>query len=338
MLSKLLPFLAYLHFVAAISRSRPHVSYISQRSTSHSHCQQRRQIHKDQVLRLSFSLSIPNSVVDSAATHLQSISDPGLESFGQHWTMIQVNSWFASAPHQVRDLVHWLKESHILYENLALDVDHLVLDIEKRGAEKLLSTTFTEFICGANSYVFSDTYHLPESVACHVDFVTATKRKKKSPRRVKRHKAVSSVGATNSQRPKKARQVDCFKYTTPDCLRILYGIPSSTMSPHPNNSIGIYLSDWLSWRGDDLDQFFGDFQPDLVTHRPLMLPIDGGYRNPDLGSLPFHLEANLDFGLSMALSDPVPVTDIQVRALDVQLKDYDLIGLNLCGIRLILFR
>lgn len=300
---------------SASTFSESHVPYEPHLSESSS-CFTRKIVHQDQKIRVAFSLSIPRVVEDSAALHLQNIADPQSGDFAKHWTSRQVDSLFASDPHRVRDVTRWLEESKDVIGNLVFDVDYLMFDIACGNAEKLLRTKYNECWCGSRNYLCSSTYYLPKSIAKHVDLVTAEFRFRETglaSHLKKRMHAPPRNGARNSKLKNTRRQVDCFKYTTPECLRLLYGIPFSSTPSHPNNSIGVYASDWLTWIGEDLDQFFGDFQPSLISHRPVMLPINGGFRDATLKSLPFHMEPNLDFGFSMALVDPLPVIDIQVR-------------------------
>lgn len=97
--------------------------------------------------------------------------------------------------------------------------------------------------------------------------------------------------------------VNCDKYTGPSCLRELRNIPKGT-NPHPNNSFGIYQPVWLTWLPEDLDQFFGLFEPELKGERPVLEPIDGGYTQTDYKMLPFNVEPDLDFEYAMALTAP----------------------------------
>ncbi|KAM7217953.1 Peptidase S8/S53 domain containing protein [Rhypophila decipiens] len=112
-------------------------------------------------------------------------------------------------------------------------------------------------------------------------------------------------------------QIPCHQQTTPACLRSVYHIPDSDNASHPSNSLGIHIPSWLTWLPEDLDTFFGKFMPDLVGQRPVMAPINGGYQNLDVKMEPFNLEANLDFEYAMALTHPLPVTNIQVGSHDL---------------------
>ncbi|KAK4120474.1 subtilisin-like protein [Parathielavia appendiculata] len=102
----------------------------------------------------------------------------------------------------------------------------------------------------------------------------------------------------------------------PDARRWLYHIPARD-TWHPNNLLGIFLPAWSTWLPQDLDAFFGRFQPESVGRRPLISAINGGYRQFDSQIDPFNLVANLDFEYAMALTHPLPVTNIQVGERDL---------------------
>ncbi|KAG6011542.1 hypothetical protein E4U54_008031, partial [Claviceps lovelessii] len=303
-------------FACAFPQS--HVAYEPHLSSAS--CSVRNAVHGERLIRLIFSLSIPHGVEDSAVTILQELSDPESTKFAQHWTTRQINRLFASDPQQVREVTRWLQESSVAIKKWSLDVDHLLLDITSRNAQKLLHTTLHECVCGSRPYICSDTYHLPRHISGHIDHVTAqlhpSDTETHSPSSQRRKGIATAENINRAARlaaKKPSRKVDCFKYTTPDCLRLLYGIPSPSASEkaHPNNSIGIYAPDWSTWLGRDLDLFFGDFQPNLVSRRPVLLPINGGYRDETLENSNFFIEPNLDFGYSMSLVEPLHVTDIQ---------------------------
>ncbi|KAG5984638.1 hypothetical protein E4U55_003859 [Claviceps digitariae] len=314
MFSRVLLLLVFLRLIAC-AFPESHVAYESHLPTAS--CSPRNTLRGERLIRLIFSLSIPHNVVDSAAKILQDISDPESGRFAQHWTTREVNDLFASDSEQVRAVTQWLQDSpDVVIKRWSLDVDHLLVDITSRNAGKLLHTTFSKCICGTRPYICSDTYHLPKHISNHIDHVTAqfhpSERRERRHPSSQRKKPENRAASLAAKKP--SRQVDCFKYTTPDCLRLLYGIPSTsaTEKAHPNNSIGIYATDWETWLGRDLDLFFGDFQPNMVSRRPAMLPIDGGYRDETLDNLIFLMEPNLDFGYSMSLVGPLTVTDIQV--------------------------
>ncbi|RGP66721.1 subtilisin [Fusarium sporotrichioides] len=111
--------------------------------------------------------------------------------------------------------------------------------------------------------------------------------------------------------PPKPLPADCFEKTTVPCLRALYGIPDD-IQPHLNNSFGVFETSWFSWRPEDLEMFFAEYQENLVGHRPIVDAINGGYLQWNLSFPTFYLEPNLDFQYAMALTSPQNVTNVQV--------------------------
>jgi tripeptidyl-peptidase-1 len=103
----------------------------------------------------------------------------------------------------------------------------------------------------------------------------------------------------------------CSEYITPECLRAIYGIPRGNTS-HPNNTFGIFQTTWSSWLPNDLDAFFSQFSPSLISKRPVIAPIDGGYLQDSYQISFFNQEADFDFEYAMSLTAPQVVTNYEV--------------------------
>ncbi|TGJ88447.1 hypothetical protein E0Z10_g268 [Xylaria hypoxylon] len=95
----------------------------------------------------------------------------------------------------------------------------------------------------------------------------------------------------------------CDTYMTPDCIRLLYGIPKGT-TKHADNKMGIFQSLSEHYTQQDLDNFFWAFTDNIPngTH-PELLSVDGGEGATtelyDAGT-----EANLDFQMAYGLIWP----------------------------------
>ncbi|KAJ9134219.1 Subtilisin-like protein [Coniochaeta hoffmannii] len=107
-------------------------------------------------------------------------------------------------------------------------------------------------------------------------------------------------------------KVDCHKYVTPECLRMLYSIPFQGTGRHTNSSLGIFEISAQTWFPNDLDSFFSRFEPQLIGSRPTVRSIDGGYMQYNWTGFPFNSEPSLDFEYALALTDRQPVIELLV--------------------------
>lgn len=263
---------------------------------------------------LRVHIAVAQSNISEAGSALLAISDPESPQYGRHWSPSEVARAFAPAAEDVTSVMKWLASSGIPSERVGRSqgADQLRFDSTAGELGRILNTTYYHYtnVNGQETQVACEAYHLPPSVASLIDYVTPTLphasgrlpgRKRTMPY-TRRTRDVTSSPAP----------VDCRKYTAPSCLREIYGIPAETRAPHPNNSFGVFQLAWVTWRPEDLDAFFSQFQPELVGRRPLVERIDGGYLQYDYNATAFNLEADLDFSYAMALSGSQPVIDLQV--------------------------
>ncbi|KAK4447105.1 alkaline serine protease [Podospora aff. communis PSN243] len=274
-------------------------------------------IRADADVRLSFLLAIPQTQIDTAALALDRMSNPKSAHYGQHWTRQRIAEHFTPQKRSMRLVSRWLNESGADTSRQKLSVEQgsisVVLPLHK--AEELLGARLHEYTShdGGETLVApeSNTHPLPAEIANEVHFVHASLVDKpeipQSPIPIQARDAKPKPKAT-------AAQLNCFRYMSPECIRLLYNIPAPTTNDtsHPNNSLGIFLPSWQTWIPEELDSFFAAFQPELIGQRPTVLPVNGGYRQTGFVSSIFNMEPHLDFEYSMALAYPLPVSNIQV--------------------------
>lgn len=220
--------------------------------------------------------------------------------------------YFSPKRSAIEDALSWLNNSSLSRSNLRIshDNNHISLNITISHAEQLLSTRYFQFHDNTTVQLGVYQYTLPWPVSDHISIVQPT------------FPVPSSIRQINGPKEKRVRQrqqtdvtrVDCAKYTSPDCLRALYGIPSANESAnsHPNNSFGIFEMSSETWLPGDLDMFFTHFQPELVGQRPLVKQVDGRYFDRNLTGVPWNDEADLDFEYAMSLVYPQQVLNFQV--------------------------
>ncbi|KAM7214448.1 Peptidase S8/S53 domain containing protein [Rhypophila decipiens] len=290
----------------------------------------------DTTMELKFWFSTPHAVESEAIKRLETISDPDSALFGQFWNDENIVKHFAPPPEHIRTVARWLNESGVPRPSMRLSGDRSYLSFNTTldQANRLLNTKLNARSSKKNkapsaSQMAADmdyrAYNLPAYVSDKIDLVAALASGPTTVRKRSRSAKITSRIRSPAPRlnPRQSSgapvQVDCRQYMSPDCLRRLYNMPDlapNATTPHPRSSLGIYQNAWSTWLADDLDTFFSSFQPQLVGRRPIMQPINGGYRyeptDPSQVFPVFNLEANLDFEYAMSLAYPVPVTNIQV--------------------------
>jgi len=263
-------------------------------------------------LKLDVAIALRLSDMGSAVKSLLSISDPTSASYGHYWTAKEVAQRFSPTPHATSLTLDWLESFGIDKGRFTRSRDggHIHLSVTVREASMLLGTKFHHFTNRdtEEQHIACHHYHLPRSLSGHIDYVTASASVSVHTRSSRHSK---QIPITSSAHYAPESPVDCEKFTAPSCLRSMYNIPREN-NPHPNNSFGIYQPSGLTWLPEDLDKFFGLFEPDLIGQRPRMERIDGGYTQTDYKLLPFNMEPDLDFEYAIALTAPQNITDIQV--------------------------
>lgn len=255
---------------------------------------------------ISLVIGLKQQRTDEAVRALHRITDPVSSAYGSYWTTSQVAQFFAPSSKSVDGVLSWLTTAGI--SNRQLRRSHQGHEVSLHVPRSRLCSLFPSWTAPLSDQ--SATWMpVPSGLRDHVDFIIAEPRPDATSRPQRREAANAKPFL---RRGTEGNDVSCRQQTTPACLRSLYRMPSPDKAPHPNNSLGIHVPSWMTWRPDDLDAFFGKFVPNMVGQRPVMAAINGGYRNLDVQIEPFNLEANLDFEYAMALTHPLPVTNIQV--------------------------
>ena len=262
----------------------------------------------NRLLQVSIALTIHNA--DLGVETLLRISDPTSPDYGQHLSAEDVARMFEPKPDAISDVVKWLGESRIdkSHVNFSYGGDRLSLNLSVQEATLLLGTTFyhqTHQETGQEQ-IACQYYHIPESLAGSIDYILASSTVP-THQQIPRQQVVLNAEVTALT----PLPLNCLTQTTLSCLRNLYRIPEDVL-PHPNNSFGIFEPSWQSWLPEDLDEFFGRLQKNLVGHRPKVDAVNGGYLQRNHTGPKWNQEPNLDFEYTMALTSPQEVTNVQV--------------------------
>lgn len=270
---------------------------------------------------VQIQIAVAQDNVDLAIDSLLKISDPTSREYGQHWSAQKVATAFAPSKESLKTVTDWLSDEGILPARLSPSHarGHFLIRSTLGEAERIFNVTCSYNSRQTNKLKCTD-FTIPKFVSHLVDYITIGSLSTSRPaRKISNTKRKAALG-THSRNRMQAKielsenaSVNCSLYTVPSCLREFYNIPPSTnITVNKSNTFGIYEIAWMTWLPEDLDQFFGLFQPDLVGQRPVVDPIDGGYLQTAYNSTPFNLEADLDFQYALALTSPMPVLDVQV--------------------------
>ncbi|KAG7285932.1 hypothetical protein NEMBOFW57_008228 [Staphylotrichum longicolle] len=311
-----LSLLSFLALTGAM-QSPSTASYRRSGATVSTEWQRGERVSDDTPLQVQIALAQSN--IAEAGSALIAISDPDSPHYGRHWTPSKVARALAPAAEDVASVRRWLNGSGISSGRVGRSHAGDQLRFESTVGElgRILNTTYYQYtdVNGQDAQVACEAYHLPLSVASLIDYITPT-LPHASARSPERKRTTARVNTSYTRRTRDVTSspepFDCRKYTTPSCLRDIYGIPAQPRAPHPDNTFGVFQLAWVTWRPEDLDSFFSRFQPELVGRRPLVERIDGGYLQYDYNVTAFNLEPDLDFSYAMALTGSQPVVNLQV--------------------------
>lgn len=215
--------------------------------------------------------------------HLMDISSPNSPNFGKRWTTAEVHKFFQPHDDSISAVKQWLEESNVQNATLSRDRAWYSFSTTAQALEKLLNAEYFEYRHDEGQVSLAcDQYHLPSQLKAHIDYVTPgvlllPPTKQIAPRK-------TSKRDTEIQRRAEADPDDlshCDKMVTPACVAALYQIPVPTLSPNPDNKLGIYQSLGESWNQENLDSWFTQFVPRIPnsTH-PEAISIDGAPTAP----------------------------------------------------------
>ncbi|KAH7883306.1 peptidase S8/S53 domain-containing protein [Phlebopus sp. FC_14] len=270
-----------------------------------------RKLPSSTVIPLRFALTQSN--MHEIETFLYDVSHPDSPNYGNHWTAGQIAETFAPSRESIDTVREWLLSNGIEPHRVKISPSKGWLEFEStvQEAEDLLLAKY--HVYGHESgteHVACESYHLPEHVAPHVDFVLPTIHfdKKVSKRSGGGVRPVGQPGSGTG--PKTTGTLadwtnqleDCDQHITPLCLRTLYGFEYEPVAAY-NNSYGIVEYTPQSYRQDDLNLFAKNFSTGLYGVSPQMVSIDGGALSTN-ESFDINGESNLDLEYAMTLVTP----------------------------------
>lgn len=225
----------------------------------------------DSAAAIPLRFALKQSNIDAIGDFLMEVSQPESAGYGKHWSAGEVFRKFSPSAESIGAVLAWLEENGFDSSRAKLTRNRGWIEVQAtvEEAERLLQTEYhvyghetgqehvgeqhsssSDFV-NFTSCVACDSYHLPEHVQSHVDFVTPTvhfdaKISKRSgsgsPEGIAR--SVGQPGHGTS--PKTTGEIQtllnqlesCDKQITPICLRALYGLVYEPLAAS-KNSYGI---------------------------------------------------------------------------------------------------
>ena len=217
---------------------------------------------------LPIRIALAQSNLHKGYDHLMDVSHPDSRNYGKHWSAQQVAEAFAPKQETVDSVLEWLKGSGISEARISRSqsLGWLNIDSTVGEAEALLKTKYhLHRHSSGKPQVACDTYHVPQHLKRHIDFITPTvhfdtkvaqaiEKENGDPVTaaagvpVQYKAALEVTKPRNGFLPKPGPAVvvedvvgdlsQCNTAITPDCLRALYRVPVGS-SNSPGNSLGV---------------------------------------------------------------------------------------------------
>ncbi|CAD6504479.1 BgTH12-06208 [Blumeria graminis f. sp. triticale] len=280
-------------------------------------------INQDQ----SFKLRIHLKNINTPSFHQKvfEMSTPGHQSYGQHMTRKEVNSYLAPSPLSFLLVRQWLEEQNV--GNITVENDWFVVESTVRGVERLLHTNFEvyENTLTGKSVLRTLSYSLPRSLRAHIDIIAPTIK-------------FSTPGAYRStlvdwpaeEIHENTASLDggaaaaCNSSITLECIKDLYNLRQFSGSNSSNNQFALagFLEEYA--QHDDLNRFLTLYEPDAVGNDFSTVLVNNGsntQQNETDKSLNMG-EANLDIQYAF-LAYPTPAMYISTGGRPPETSKYE---------------
>ncbi|KAJ8581127.1 subtilisin-like protein [Rhizopogon salebrosus TDB-379] len=257
---------------------------------------------------LRFALTQSN--IQDIEGFLYDVSHPDSPNYGKHWSAGQIAAKFAPSTESIETVHAWLVDSGVEPHRVKLSPSKGWLEVTStvEEAENLLNADYHVYDHETGTkHVACDSYHLPEHVVPHVDFVTPTIHFDAKLRKRDQNTRIS-IAQPGRSTPKSAGEVekvlgsleDCDKQITPLCLRTLYGLSYEPVATD-KNSFGVVEYTPGAYLQPDLDMFAKNFSTGLEGVSPILASIAGGVVQTTNQSFDYNAESTLDLEYGMTL-------------------------------------
>ncbi|PYH83323.1 subtilisin-like protein [Aspergillus uvarum CBS 121591] len=277
---------------------------------------------------LPMRIGLAQSNLEKGYDYLMEVSHPESARYGQYWTADQVHDMFSPSEEAVEAVREWLASAGIDHSRVVHSDNKgwLAFDAYAHEAENLLKTKFHEHESAgsASIRVGCDSYHVPEHIQHHIDYITPGVKLTPVVKKSKKVKRASQLGHASNLKAvtgdaiisSKAKLLPtelqgCGSNMTPTCIKALYKIPDATKATK-GNTLGLYeQGDYFAKA--DLDLFYEAYAPWVPQGTyPIPALIDGANYSVPTDSSWNTGESNIDIDMAYALIYPQQVTLYQV--------------------------
>ncbi|KXT05316.1 hypothetical protein AC578_11103 [Pseudocercospora eumusae] len=231
-------------------------------------------------------------------------ADPESAGFRQHIGSDQASDLSIPARGSVRNMEIWLKQ-HDLLKDASLFGGIYEIDTTTRQAERLLNTTYFVYTDGVQDLIRTELYHLPDSVAGDIDFVTPTTVFPRA-----RRPAIQPESRPNLESQASLQQRDScgssYDLTSPTCIRQAYGISFEGFNytvRADRTTFAVYATEGATYDPKDLQSFLEKYNPPAAQATASYTVIGTGDAKDQGGTGP-KFETALDTQTFMGLAWP----------------------------------
>ncbi|KAI0090980.1 tripeptidyl peptidase A [Irpex rosettiformis] len=267
---------------------------------------------------IELRIALPQSNFAELERHLNEVSDPFHERYGQHLSKEEVDALITPHPDSVSLVDEWLALYGLRESNLARTAsgDWIKVKIPISLAEEMLDTTYHVYTHSSGTTALRTTsYSLPEHLHDHIELVQPTtlfstfKRQATTFHFDKEEKFTQAVNAPPINVPTASGgKVDasCNTTITISCLKQLYNAVGYVPSAKNGNKVAVtgYLEQFANLQ--DLQLFYADQRPDALNSSFTFVSVNGGLNNQTVADA--GAEADLDTQFAFGLTHPIPAT------------------------------
>ncbi|KAF8827152.1 hypothetical protein HHX47_DHR5000615 [Lentinula edodes] len=265
--------------------------------------------------RIELRIGLVQPFMHVLENHIQEISDPDHERYGQHLSKSEVETLISPQEQSIQLVTEWLHVHGIEDTNISCTPaqDWIVVTLPISLAEKMLDTNYYVWQHDDGDFTIRTTsYNLPEHLFNHIDLIQPTTmfaRLSNMKTTLYMTKNNIALGSSHAKEltlitPSSDSQNDCNYTVTLNCLQSLYNTVGYQTRAHSRNSIGLtgYLEQYANQ--EDLKLFFADQNPGAANASLDVILINGGFNNQSAQEAGD--EANLDVQFALGLSYPTP--------------------------------